>query len=225
MISRSERPGHPARRGPWCSSDARRPAHRRLRRSPDGGAHGPGDRDLIDSGKVSPHQPEGGAPAPRCCASEATDVEQLRAMLPGSVAEHAEDLAWLLTTDVRRGPPTRRHPNPDATAGRPPPPETRVGRGLRRRRRTHQHVPARHPHRRHRFRVAENPRSAQRTSPSSATGEQQRPEPSPSPAAPTATRRGDPGALTLSWPPYLPGAGTTEAVVLYRLVSSDDSAP
>lgn len=136
-----------------------------------------------------------------------TDVEQIRAMLPGSAAEHAEDLARVLST-----------------MGEP------VGED---RGRHHAEGPA-HPA------GADQP---QTTAPSPSST-----EPPSAPEIPLAAtdfaeygfgdqqvetftitprRRRDAGgaagALELSWPPHQPITG--DGVVIYRLISSDDSAP
>jgi hypothetical protein len=177
-------------------------------------------QELIDSGKVS-----------RTSLKEAhlrqvlrfggADVEQLRAMLPGSVAEHADDLAWLLTTtsDGASDPPPSEHGRHRVP---PPPPEPASVVGsdddVERTSMFRPGAPPPPP-----IRVAETALSATDFA-EFGYGEQHgqtltittRPDRDPA---------GRPGALTLSWPPYLPGADTTEAVVLYRLVSSDDSAP
>jgi hypothetical protein len=181
-------------------------------------------QELIDSGKVS-----------RTSLKEAhlrqvlrwretdaeTDVEQLRAMLPPSVREHADELARLLTAPPEQapgGPPRPEHGRHRVPA--PPPDPAALADAEDDHERTSMVRPGAPPPAP--VRAAETPLTAADFAEFSYGGQQGE-------SLSIAPRRerdpaGRPGALQLSWPPYLPGADTTEAVVLYRLVSSDDGA-
>ncbi|MCK0176025.1 MULTISPECIES: hypothetical protein [Mycobacteriaceae] len=156
---------------------------------------------LIDSGAVSARSFKE-AHLRLVLRSGRTDVDQIRAMLPGSVSEHAEDMARVLT-------------------GLPPGPEDSVEPG------------------RHRVADPESVAPAEIAAPT---------EPAEDAFAPygaaaaetalhsatlhsvTLHRRRDTGALELRWPPVEQtavdsGADSEAAVVLYRLVSAEDSPP
>lgn len=158
-----------------------------------------------------------------------TDVEQIRAMLPGAVAEHAEELARLLA-DPGAVPPPPKSPGrhraaPEEVAeARPsdvPPPAAPPG-----------------------------PADGEQTMMVSVgtrppVRPQQDPGLDPTAFAPftfgnqlgevqritVRTLRADGAGSSskpgreLSWPPFLPPAAVGEHVVLYRLISNDDNAP
>lgn len=123
-----------------------------------------------------------------------TDVDQIRAMLPGSVADYAEELAALLTENrAERGlaavePPAAR---PAGTER----PATASTRGAR----------------------VEAPLGP-RDFAVYAFG------PQPGPPVAITTRPSDERS-ELTWPPYQAGAHDAQSVVLYRLVSDEDTAP
>ncbi|MBO0680007.1 hypothetical protein JRC04_21270 [Mycolicibacterium sp. S2-37] len=165
---------------------------------------------LIDSGAVSARSFKE-AHLRLVLRSGRTDAEQIRAMLPGSVSEHAEDMARVLAG----------LPPASGESAEPSPEDSSAGR----------------------HRVADPGADTGAVDiTEQATGEQAPPAelaPVPAPdgegfapygaAAPTAPthsvtlhRRRDTGALEVRWPPVEESASP---VVLYRLVSAEDSAP
>ena len=172
-------------------------------------------QQLIDSGAVSRNAFKE-AHLRLVLRSGRTDVEQIRAMLPGSVAEHAEDMARLLAeleTQSRAGQSgsaPSRHRTRDE--------EARVDA-----------VPSRRGCR-------ANPPG--RTAPldtdeiqyragdfaAFAFGEQRGEVHT---IGLRRRQRGEDrvGALELTWPPYRPPDGGAETVVIYRVVSEEDNPP
>jgi hypothetical protein len=174
-------------------------------------------QQLIDSGAVSRNTFKE-AHLRLVLRSGRTDVAQIRAMLPGSVAEHAEDMARLLAEletqsgrAVESGSAPGRHRTGDE--------EARIDAG------------------------AESERLFGPTRPDEAaplyTGEIQY-RASDFAAFTFGEQRGEvhtiglrrrqrgehkPGALELTWPPYLPAAGGDETVIIYRVVSEEDNPP
>src|SRR5258707_206277 len=147
-----------------------------------------------------------------------TDVAQIRAMLPGSVAEHAEDMARLLaeleTQSGRAG-----EPGGAASRHRAGIEEARVDAGADSERL---------------FRPARPAEPAPRDTDeiqyragdfaAFAFGEQR------GEVHTICLRRRQrggerPGALELTWPPYPPPDGRAETVVIYRVVSEEDNPP
>jgi hypothetical protein len=125
-----------------------------------------------------------------------TDVAQIRAMLPPSVAEHAEDMARLLAEleIPRRGAESGRHRVDVVTAELP---GTDAG----------------------------TEQISYRAVDFAAYGlVEQRGD-----VHPIALRRrrdnDQPGVLELTWPPYPPAGDSSDAVVIYRLVSEEDDPP
>lgn len=153
---------------------------------------------LIDSGAVSARSFKE-AHLRLVLRSGRTDVEQIRAMLPGSVSEHADDMARVLA-ELPVQPPEETT-SADAPAGRhrgedPPPADP----------------------------PAPPPLSEPLPESSSGTDEFAAYVPS-APTGPTHSvtlhRRRDTGALELRWPP----ADATGATVVYRVVSGEDAPP
>jgi hypothetical protein len=154
-------------------------------------------QQLIDSGAVSRNAFKE-AHLRLVLRSGRTDVAQIRAMLPGSVAEHAEDLARLLAeleTQSRAG-----QSGSAASRHRAEGEEARVDVG------------------------ADEIHDRADDFAAFAFGEQRdevhmiglrRRRPGEDKA----------GALELTWPPYRPPDGGAETVVIYRVVSEEDDAP
>jgi hypothetical protein len=178
-------------------------------------------QQLIDSGKVSRSSLKE-AHLRQVLRFGGTDVEQIRAMLPGSVAEHADELAFVLTSlsdgaPAEDGPPAAPEPGRHRVTGPHPAPAADDEEDLER---TSMFRPGAAPPPR---RVEETPLTATDfaefsygTQPAETLAVTPRRDRDPA---------GRPGALELSWPPYLPSGQTAEAVVIYRLIASDDSAP
>lgn len=195
---------------------------------------------LIDSGEVSPSRLKE-AHLRGVLLSKRTDVEQIRAILPGSLAEHAEDIAAVLAslpsdTDTDTGshfdgaahadigaqfrPDANPEPGAPPIQTGPPPEPPRTN-----------YPPVDAPTRTTMIPVTPPPppktdqRSLAPTDFATFNFAEQRGE-----VHDVAQRRqvgpdGRPGPRELSWPPYLPGAGASETVVIYRLVSEDDGRP
>jgi hypothetical protein len=126
-----------------------------------------------------------------------TDVDEIRAMLPGAVAAHAEELARVLVEagneaapDAAQDAGTRATPDPDAAATVAP--RRPVGKA------------AKAPH--------DAAFAAESFAPFAVTEQTATP-------APLVLRRGDDGALRVSWPAY------DAPFVVYRLVSAERDAP
>jgi hypothetical protein len=133
-----------------------------------------------------------------------TEVEQIRAMLPGSVAEYAEELAAVLA-EVESGSAGRHHragslsavePDNGSATGAAPVPDG---------------APA----------SDQSPLSAGDFAPY-AFGEQDGPLAAITVRPPRGDHDGT-GGCELTWTPHLPDSG--DAVVIYRLVSQEDNAP
>lgn len=193
-------------------------------------------QNLIDSGRVS-----------RTSLKEAhlrqvlrfggTDVDQIRAMLPGSAAEHADELAQVLTS-LPDGTTAAAATPPSATtaAAEATPPTATTAQGRHRGGQDDAEgdtAPEDDLERTAMFRVGTPPPQPRRIDESSfaATdfaeftyGEQHADVHAITPRR-IRDEAGKPGALELTWPPYLPGGHSAEAVVIYRVISSDDSAP
>ena len=182
-------------------------------------------QQLIDSGAVSARSFKE-AHLRLVLRSGRSDVDQIRAMLPGAVAEHAAEMARVLSElgsvptagSTAAAPPTGEGRHRDAPAktelaGDDEVEEstmfTAVGRG----------DPNPHP-----------PRSSNETVPGAnefagfTFGTQEIPL-----HGITMVRNrdaaNDPGALRLSWPPHRPPADATDSVVFYRVISSEETKP
>lgn len=133
-----------------------------------------------------------------------TDVAQIRAMLPGSVAEHAEELAAVLAeVDSQGGPGGQQRPAPLSTVEHGgPTAATTTGEAT----------------------AARAQLPLQPTDFAAYTFAEQA-----GPVASITVRpvRGADGAAgcELIWPAYAPGDGGGEGAVIYRLVSQEDNAP
>lgn len=184
-------------------------------------------QQLIDSGAVAARSFKE-AHLRLVLRSGRTDVEQIRAMLPGSVAEHADEMARVLSeldaSSTEQTSITGRHHPTDASAGAalPPPMQPPAG--------SSGTLP---------------PPSAPPVPPEPAAPAQPAPPPTdPAPVAETPLTAADftpftfgqqqaprhnialrrspgGGAMEVSWPPLQASNG----VVLYRLVSSEDNPP
>ena len=148
-----------------------------------------------------------------------TDVAQIRAMLPGSVAEHAEEMARLLVELETQSGPSAGESGSAAVHHRARVEEPRVDDG------------------------AESEKlfgSARPDEPPPRHTEQLQYRASDFAAFSFGEQRGEvhtiglrrrqrgedsSGALELTWPPYLPAAGGAETVVIYRVVSEEDNPP
>jgi hypothetical protein len=125
-----------------------------------------------------------------------TDVAQIRAMLPPSVAEHAEDMAQLLVElEIRTGRRESGRHRVDAVTAEAP----RTDDGVEQRQGRAGDFAA--------YVLAEQPAEMH--------------------AIGLRRRRDEdrPGALELTWPPYLPLGDGPGAVVIYRVVSEEDDPP
>jgi hypothetical protein len=174
-------------------------------------------QQLIDSGAV-PRNTFKEAHLRLVLRSGRTDVAQIRAMLPGSVAEHAEDMARLLAElETQSG---RGGEESGGVAGRhrvrveEPPVDVDVDSE-----RLFQAAPDEPATR-------DTDETQYRAGDFAAFdfGEQ------PGEVHTIGLRRRQhgedrPGALELTWPPYSPPAGTAETVVIYRVVSEEDNPP
>jgi hypothetical protein len=131
-----------------------------------------------------------------------TDVDQIRAMLPGAVAEYAEELAAVLA-EVESGSAPGRHQRPGSLSAVDGDTQTGAAdKGAS---------------------VSDRPGGPPLSAGDFAAyafGEQASPAGVIS-ARPLPDRDG----RELAWPPYLPGADAGEAVVIYRLVSEEDNVP
>jgi hypothetical protein len=127
-----------------------------------------------------------------------TDVEQIRAMLPGSVAEYAEELAAVLA-EVESEPSPGRHRPAGLSAVGPDGEPTGVADSTT---------------------SDELPLSASDFA-AYAFGEQTGPLAAVT-VRPSRSDGGDTAVSELTWTPYLPGG---DAVVIYRLVAQEDNAP
>lgn len=182
---------------------------------------------LIDAGAVSPtslkevHIRQVARYAP-------TDVDQIRAMLPGSVAEHAEDLARVLSALQSAPAASPAPPVPPAPTPPAPPPSHPA----------HQQAPTAPPPApgaRPPAQATQHPRTvtmpAATQAPAAAEFAPYTFTTPPSADVQAISRRrlagpAGPGPLEFSWPPYLPGPDAGgEAVVIHRLVSGDDNPP
>jgi hypothetical protein len=179
-------------------------------------------QQLIDSGKVSRSSLKE-AHLRQVLRFGGTDVEQIRAMLPGSVAEHADELAFVLTTlsgeapAADAGPPAAPEPGRHRVATPTPTPDPDEDEDSER---TSMFRPG----------AAPPPRRVEESSFTATDFAEFSYGTQPAETLAITPRRerdaaGRPGALELSWPPYLPSGQTAEAVVIYRLIASDDSAP
>jgi hypothetical protein len=179
-------------------------------------------QQLIDSGKVSRSSLKE-AHLRQVLRFGGTDVEQIRAMLPGSVAEHADELAFVLTTlsgeapAADAGPLAAPEPGRHRVATPTPTPDPDEDEDSER---TSMFRPG----------AAPPPRRVEESSFTATDFAEFSYGTQPAETLAITPRRerdaaGRPGALELSWPPYLPSGQTAEAVVIYRLIASDDSAP
>jgi hypothetical protein len=131
------------------------------------------------------------------------DVEQIRSMLPGSVAEHAEDMARMLdelTTDTAQpAPPVDETRAAQASAARDivEPPETPPGEDVTL-------LPEAFAPYVFREQTSEPETVVLSPIPDLATGGQ---------------------AVEISWPPYQPGDAEPDSVVVYRVVSGEQHKP
>ena len=131
------------------------------------------------------------------------DVEQIRAMLPGSVAEHAEDMARVLdevSTDTSEVAPAGRHATPhgeDATLPR--------------------------------GEDATLPRGEDATLPREAFApyvfREQTGEPESVVLHPVVDQATGRQVVEISWPPYQPGSADPDSVVVYRVISDEIHKP
>src|SRR5215208_3917248 len=125
-----------------------------------------------------------------------TDVAQIRAMLPPSVAEHAEDMAQLLVElEIRTGRRESGRHRVDAVSAEAP----RTDDGVEQRQGRAGDFAA--------YGLAEQPAELH------AIGLRRRRD------------EDRPGGLELTWPPYLPLGDGPAAVVIYRVVSEEDDPP
>lgn len=149
---------------------------------------------LIDSGAVAARSFKE-AHLRLVLRSGRTDVEQIRAMLPGSVSEHAADMARVLAELQAQPDPVGRHREEVLTGDPGPAPAQPV-----------------------------EPLLEPFTETSSRTAEFA-PYTAETPATPahgvTLHRRRDTGALELRWPPI----DTADPTVVYRVVSGEDAPP
>ncbi len=161
-------------------------------------------QQLVDSGAVAPRSFKE-AHLRLVLRSGRTDVEQIRAMLPGSVAEHAEEMARILAEL------TPAAPEPDPPPVPEPQPEPEPGPG------------------KHRSPETDEPPVATTTEiPIPTTGFAPFQFSSQQVALHDITVQRTDAAVELSWPPYeAPDdeAARDISVVMYRVVSSDDQAP
>jgi hypothetical protein len=131
------------------------------------------------------------------------DVEQIRAMLPGSVAEHAEDMARFLdelTTDTTEPePPAEETGAAQASAAQDVPerPETPPGEDTTLEREAFAPYVFREQ-------TSEPETIVLRPVPDQGTGQQ---------------------AVEISWPPYQPGYADADSFVVYRVVSAEQHKP
>lgn len=162
---------------------------------------------LVDSGAVSARTFKE-AHLRLVLRSGRTDVEQIRAMLPGSVSEHAEDMARVLA-ELPPGPPAPTDEEVTSAA-------TPAGRHRSDADGPRTETPAAPP----------LPREQPRFDPSVTETDEFAPYAATDPAGPAQSimlhRRRDTGALELRWPPY---SGADATVVLYRVVSAEDAPP
>ena len=146
-----------------------------------------------------------------------TDVAQIRAMLPGSVAEHAEDMARLLA-ELENQSGHAAESGTAASRQRTEVEEARLDAGadsrLFRPARPDEPAP-RHTDELH-YRAGDFAAFASVSS----VGEVHT-------IGLRRRRRGEdtPGALELTWPPYPPADRGPETVVIYRVVSEEDNPP
>jgi hypothetical protein len=182
-------------------------------------------QQLIDSGAVSRNSFKE-AHLRLVLRSGRTDVKSIRAMLPGSVAQHAEDMARLLAelpAQSRAG--TAESGAVQDAAGRHPPgvedasPQADDDAEPKRATLLPAAQPPASPPRR-----AEETRFAASDFSAFTFGEQG------GEVHTIGLRRRQqgedlPGARELTWPPYLPPIGAAENMVIYRVVSEEDNPP
>jgi hypothetical protein len=182
-------------------------------------------QQLIDSGAVSRNSFKE-AHLRLVLRSGRTDVKSIRAMLPGSVAQHAEDMARLLAelpAPSRAGTAESGAVQDAAGWHRPgvedASPQADDDAESKRATLLPAAQPPGSPLRR-----AEETQFAASDFSAFTFGEQS------SEVHSIGLRRRQqgedrPGALELTWPPYLPPAGAAEIVVIYRVVSEEDNPP
>lgn len=171
---------------------------------------------LIDSGQVSRTSFKE-AHLRLVLRSGQTDVDNLRAMLPGAVADHAEELASMLAAlPEETGSAAATGISGRHQAAVPPPAAA-----------------ADEMENTTMFRAGAAPAPPRRAEPATfgagdfaefTYGD------TPGEVHPATPRRlrdssGKPAALELTWPPHLPQDSGAESVVIYRVVSGDDTAP
>jgi hypothetical protein len=174
-------------------------------------------QQLIESGAVSRNSFKE-AHLRLVLRSGRTDVAQIRAMLPGSVAEHAEDMARLLSElETQSGGGAR---ETDSAAGlhRAGIEEPRVDGSADSEKLFRPARPAEPPPRTEQVQYRAGDFAA------FSFGEQR------GELHTIGLRRRQPGedrsgALELTWPPYLPAAGGADTTVIYRVVSEEDNPP
>jgi hypothetical protein len=174
-------------------------------------------QQLIDSGAVSRNTFKE-AHLRLVLRSGRTDVAQIRAMLPGSVAEHAEELTRLLaeleTQSSRGAGESGGATGPDVVAVD----QHRTNAGLEPDRLLRPDLEEPTPRD-----IAETQYSAHDFA-AFAFGEQRG---EVFTIGMRRRQRGEdhPADVELTWPPYRPPAGAAQAVVIYRVVSDEDSPP
>lgn len=161
-------------------------------------------QQLVDSGAVAPRSFKE-AHLRLVLRSGRTDVEQIRAMLPGSVAEHAEEMARILA-ELEPPPDPPVPPAP----GAPPAPEPEPNAGKHRSPEFEPEPPA--------VTTTEIPIPTTGFAPFQFSSQQVA-------LHDIVVRRTDGGGVELSWPAYEAGEGQDASAVMYRVVSSDDQAP
>lgn len=154
-------------------------------------------QQLVDSGAAAPRSFKE-AHLRLVLRSGRTDVEQIRAMLPGSVAEHAEEMARILA-ELTPAPDPEPQPEPVPNAGKHRSPESEP----------------------------EPPAVTTTEIPIPTTGFAPFQFSSQQVALHDITVHRTDSTVELTWPPYdaEQAQDTDTSVVMYRVVSSDDQAP
>ena len=175
-------------------------------------------QQLIESGAVSRNSFKE-AHLRLVLRSGRTDVAQIRAMLPGSVAEHAEDMARLLVELETQSGRSGGESGSAAGRHRTGVAEPRVDGGADSEKLFRPALPNAPPPRHTeelQYRASDFAAFSfgEQLGEVHAIGLRRR-------------QRGEDssGLLELTWPPYLPAAGGAETVVIYRVVSEEDDPP